>query len=138
MGMTTKAFTATVDGIPAARLPDVIETVRPFLNRLERHDKDGMTAGEYEAEIFERRMQLWRLGDWEAIALTRITREAVRLEWVVGKNRTVWQDVLDEELRKWGRSLGKKRLIVMARPGWASLAKKRGFRELQRAYEARL
>lgn len=127
-----------VEGIPAAILPDVLHIVRPFLQRLERHDKDGKTWPEYEAQILNREAQLWRLGDWEAIAITKVTREAVRLEWVVGKNRRIWQDALDEVLRDWGRTLGKKRLIVLARPGWAALAKKRGFKELQRAYEAKL
>lgn len=136
--MTTKAPTAAVEGVPAADFFEVADIVRPFFARLERHDKDGMTAQEYEAEILDRRLQLWRLGDWEAIAITKVTREAVRLEWVVGKNRNHWQDMLDEELRKWGRAMGKKRLIVLARPGWASLAKRRGFRELQRAYEVGL
>lgn len=127
-----------VDGIPAADFDLHAETIRPFLERLAGHDKDGMTAAEYEAEIRDRTYQIWRLGDWEAIALTQLTREAVRLIWVVGRNRAMWQDKLDEELRAWGRALGKKRMIVSARPGWAKLAKERGFKELQRVYEAKL
>lgn len=129
---------AQIEGIPAARFNDVADFVRPLLKRIERHDKDGETAEEYEARILSKGLQLWRLGDWEAIALTCVTREAIRLEWVVGKNRHSWQNVLDNELRRWGRALGKKRLIVMARPGWAKLAKERGFKELQRTYEAKL
>lgn len=127
-----------ITGIPAGQYAEVQERVWPFLERLEKHDKDGMTAAEYEIGIKARDYQLWVLGDWEAICLTRVTRKAVRLEWVVGRNRHKWQNELDDALRQWGRKLGKERLIVLARPGWAKLARERGFREMQRAYEARL
>lgn len=127
-----------IKGIPADQYQSVAEKVEPLLDRLATHDKDGMTAEEYKGEIIDRNLQLWVLGDFEAIAITKITREAVRLEWVVGRNRHKWQDLLDVELRRWGRSLGKKRFLVLARPGWARLAKKRGFREIQRAYEVTL
>ena len=127
-----------IRGIPASDYPAVEAKVWPFLARIQRHDKDGITAQDYHQMIVNRERQLWVLGDWEAIALTLITPEAVRLEWVVGKNRHKWQDVLDDELRKWGKALGKKRLLVMARPGWAKLAKERGYREMQRAFEVKL
>lgn len=127
-----------IRGVPAIEYPEVREMVWPHLLRIERHDKDGMTAGEYEQGILSRDYQLWSLNDFEAICLSKLTRKAVRLEWVVGHNRHKWQNELDSELRQWGRALGKERLIVMARPGWAKLAKERGFREMQRAYEARL
>ena len=127
-----------VEGIPAAQFDEHAARIRPHLERIERHDKDGVTAAEYEREIWARNLQVWSLGDFEAIAITRVTRDAVRLEWVVGRNRHHWQDQLDTELRIWGKALGKKRFLVLARPGWAALAKKRGFRERQRAYEVRL
>lgn len=122
-------------GVPAAEYAARDQEFRPFLERIERHDKDGITADEYSQLILNRDYQLWDLSG-EAIALTKVTWNAVRLEWVVGKNRHKWQEDLDDVLRQWGRSLGKKRLIVLARPGWAKLADKLGYKEIQRAYEA--
>ena len=136
MGMTTKA--STVNGIPLAEYAAHRDWVWPFLLEIERHDKDGQSAREYEEQIQARDLQVWALGEREGVCLTRVTREAVRLEWVAGKNRNRWQKDLDRALRDWARALGVKRLIVLARPGWASLAKELGYREFQRGYEVRL
>lgn len=127
-----------VRGVPEAEYFNNQRWVLPHLETVARHDKDGQTAAEYEQEILNRCLQLWELGEHDGIALTRVTRDAVRLEWVAGVNRTKWQHQLDEEIRKWGRALGKNRLIIHARPGWAKLASELGYREFQRVYEAKL
>lgn len=112
--------------------------VYPHLEEVARHDKDGMTAEEYERNILDRHYQLWELGERDGICLTRVTRDAVRLEWVAGRDRKKWQGDLDRALRDWARALGKVRVIVLARPGWAKLAEELGYREFQRGYEVRL
>lgn len=126
-----------VNGIPASEYGLHRHWIVPHLETIARHDKDGMTAPEYEDGIVNREYQVWALGEQEGICLTRVMRNSVRLEWVAGRNRKKWQKALDDALREWTRALGKKRLIVMARPGWAALAKELGYREFQRGYEVR-
>lgn len=127
-----------VEGITAQQYPMLRDKIWPHLERLERHDKDGQTAEEYEEKILARDLQVWSLNEFEAIAVTTVSRDAVRLEWVVGRNRHNWQEDLDKALRSWATHLGKKRILVTARPGWASFAKKTGYREAYRTYEAKL
>lgn len=127
-----------VEGILIAELPQFAGQIRAHLNRIARHDKYEKTAAEYEAEIMAGKIQVWSLSNFEAMALTSVQRSCVKLEWVVGHNRHKWQEALDAELRAWANHLGKPRLIVNARPGWARLAKKLGYREMQRVYEVAL
>ena len=126
-----------IRGVLAAEFESRQSEFMPHLERAARHDRFGETAEEIADGILSRRYQLWELGEY-GIALTIVHRDAVQLLWAVGRDRHEWQDHLDNALRQWAQALGKPRLIVIARPGWAKLAKSLGYKEVQRTYEVRL
>lgn len=122
----------TVKGIPSADFWNVRDRVWPFLENFASRDPDGMLAEEMAGEIMDRKTQLWVIGDFQAVAITRVTRLAVRIERAAGVRRHEWQELFDAEIRAWARALGKKRVIGTVRPGWAPFGKKQGYVEKHR------
>ena len=117
-----------IRGILSTDFMSVREKVRPFIENIASRDLDGTTADEIEKDILQRNSQLWVINDFQAICLTHVTREAVRVEAAVGTNRRAWQSELDEHLREWAKRLGKKRVVGLVRPGWYKWAKTQGYR----------
>lgn len=117
-----------ITGIPSKHFPDVRSRVRPFIENIASRDLDGTLPEEIEAEIESATRQLWVINDFQAICLTRVTREAVRIEAATGTRRKEWQEELDEKMVEWARALGKKRVVGLVRPGWYKWAKTRGYR----------
>lgn len=113
-------------------LPAVIDRVWPFLENFAERSPFGDTAEDYAASIRERDAQLWVIGDFQAVALTRVHREAVQITHCAGENREQWQEAFDDEIRQWAQALGKPRIVATVRPGWSRWGKSRGYRELHR------
>lgn len=106
----------------------VKDKVRGYLENIASRDLNGVTADEIEMDIMNRKSQLWVINDFQAICLTTVTRDAVRVEAAVGSQRRKWQAELDDHLKEWARALGKKRVIGLVRPGWYKWAKTQGYR----------
>ena len=123
-----------IRGIPAADYARHRSLIWPFLQGFAGRDLDGVTAEEMEAEILARECQVWAIKDFQALCITRVTRDAVRIERCAGIRRHEWQEELGAELKAWARALGKKRIVSLARPGWAGTAKKHGYREAHREF----
>ena len=122
-----------IRGIPAGDYTDdVRERVRPFLENFAKRDLDGTTVEDFELDILNQDMQLWIINDYQAVVMTRVTRNAVRIERCAGIRRHEWQDEIDSEMEAWGRALGKKYIIGTVRPGWYPYAKTKGYREAHR------
>lgn len=121
-----------VRGIPIAEIGVEMANIRPFLEAFAKRDLDGSTPGDLERDILAGVFQIWCINDWQACAMTRLTDEAVRITHCAGSGRKMWQEDLEETVRKWGRALGAKRIIGTVRPGWAPFARKRGYREAHR------
>lgn len=122
----------TVNGVPSALFDTVAERVWPFLENFARRDVDGITAEEIANDIRNADSQLWIVGDFQAVLVTRVTRDAVRLMMCAGVRRHEWQDAVDKEMREWARALGKKRIVALARPGWSAFGRDKGYREKHR------
>lgn len=128
--MIIRAF--TVSGIPLDAVASNLPAMRPFLENFARRDMDGYTVEDFERDILDGAAQAWKINDWQALALTYLTKEAVRITHCAGSDRTAWQEPLEQAIREWGRALGKKRVVATVRPGWSRFAKERGYREAHR------
>ena len=121
-----------IRGIPADAYPQYRGQVLPFLANFAARDLDGETVADFERRILDRDAQVWCINEFQALALTALTRDAVRITHAAGVRRQDWQEAFDEEIRRWGRALGKKRVVAMVRPGWARWGRTRGYREAHR------
>lgn len=121
-----------IRGVPAAIYGDHRGEAWPYLLHFASRDLDGMTAHDLEMGIIARQRQLWSINDWQAVALTMLTDEAVRITHCAGRGRKDWQEAFDDEMQAWARALGKRRVVALVRPGWARFGKARGYREAHR------
>lgn len=119
-------------GIPRHEFPAARDRLRPFLEDFARHNPDGVTAEMYELGVLQGQWQVWSINDFQAVCLTCLAPEAVRVHGCAGEARNEWQDALDDHLRDWAQALGKKRIVGLVRPGWARWAKTKGYRETHR------
>jgi hypothetical protein len=123
-----------IEGIPADDYMRFRSNILPFLmNFAERSFTGGGAAG-LESDILSRTRQVWKIGDWQALALTTVEPDAVVITHCAGSNREDWQEALDAEIETWARALGKSRIAAHTRPGWAKLAKTLGYRETHRTF----
>lgn len=121
-----------VSGIPAFDFYKHRDRILPFLANFAARDLDGTDVAEFEREILDRKRQVWSINDFQALALTCLTDEAVRITHCAGVRRHEWQEEYDEEMRRWAHALGKKRIIATVRPGWSKWGRTRGYRERHR------
>lgn len=121
-----------IRGVTADDFPRVRGKVMPFLEHFADRSPLGGTAADLAAVILERDAQLWVIGDFQAVALTEVTPDAVHITHCAGERREDWQQAFDDEIRAWARALGKKRVVATVRPGWARWGKSRGYREAHR------
>lgn len=121
-----------ISGVAAGQLSIARARAWPFIEHFAGRDLDGMTAAELWKDLEAKLSQLWIIGDFQAVAITRVTREAVRIERCAGVRRKEWQEHFDEEIKAWAKALGKRRVIGTVRPGWAGFGKSRGYREKHR------
>lgn len=127
---TTRA--PTVRGVQSADFWTVADRVWPFLENFASRDVDGISAEEIATSIASAQRQLWVIGDFQAVCITAVTKDAVRIQMCAGVRRNEWQQAVDEAIRAWALALGKKRIVAMARPGWARFGKTQGYKERHR------
>jgi hypothetical protein len=123
-------------GIPADDVD--LDQLRPWLLHFEARSHGTTTARALEWAILGRDRQLWVCGDWQAVVLTSVHPDAVRIDFCAGRRREDWQQSVDEVIGAWARSLGKTYVISLARPGWAKYARERGYREIHREFAKRI
>lgn len=121
-----------IRGVPVEQFAAVYDRVAPFLDNFAERSPLGSTRADIERSILERDAQLWVIGDFQAVAITNVTPEAVHITHCAGERRQDWQEAFDEEMRAWARALGKKRVVATVRPGWARWGKTRGYKEAHR------
>lgn len=119
-------------GVPAHDLLQHMDSLRPFLENFAKRSLGRWTVDGLTRAILQREKQVWNIRDWQAACLTSLSEENVNIEAAAGIRRHEWQAELDNELRAWGRALGKKRVIALVRPGWAKFGKAQGYREAHR------
>ena len=121
-----------ITGILADEFKRFEAQIWPYLDGFAARDLDGSTAEGLARDILSRDRQMWAINDFQAFALTKVTSKAVRITHCAGERAEEWRDALDDEMRAWAQSMGKARVISLARPGWSKYAKSRGYREAHR------
>lgn len=119
-------------GIPADQYVDHMDSLAPFLRGFAQRSLGRWTLESLEMDIINRDRQIWNIHDFQAVGMTSVGPEAVNIDAAAGVRRREWQEEFDETVKKWARSLGKKRIIATVRPGWARFGKARGYREAHR------
>lgn len=119
-------------GIPADHYAEFRDELAPFLRGFAKRSLGRWTYESLEMDILRRERQVWNIHDFQALAMTSVGADAVNIDAAAGVRRHEWQAELDDVLREWARSLGKKRIIALVRPGWAKWGKTRGYREAHR------
>ena len=74
-------------------------------------------------DIAQRHVQLWRIGDWDALAVTRYRdfpkRGVLCIEWLSGAGMSKWINDLVEALETFGRMMGCEKIeFTTPRKGW--------------------
>lgn len=112
------------------------EHIRPaFENFAER--SDGRWTVDYlVGEVMNRQKQVWKINDWQAVALTSVGPEAayVTMEAVAGSGHLDWYAEFEETVAAWAKALGAKRMFCMARAGWTKSLKAQGYKEIHREF----
>jgi hypothetical protein len=120
-------------GVPVAYVD--WRRVWPVLGHFAIRSGGTTTAEALALEIKGGMRQLWICGDWQAVVLTQVHPDCVSIDFCAGFGREDWQEDVDETIRAWALELGKSRIKVLARPGWAKFARERGYRETHREFE---
>lgn len=119
-------------GIPAVELPTYWDNLQPFFENFAHRSLGRWTVKSLISDVESRERQVWSIRDFQAVCLTSVSPESVNIDACAGIRRHEWQEELDDTLRDWARSLGKKRIIALVRPGWSKFGKKQGYREAHR------
>lgn len=119
-------------GMQSASYPDFAEQLLPFLENFAQRSHDRVTVPELVRRISEAEAQVWVCDDFKAVALTRVDPMNVYFDFCSGSDRIDWQDALEDEITRWARYLGRKRVFINGRPGWSKWAKSKGYHEAHR------
>lgn len=118
-------------GVPVS---EIDRSVMPWLEHFASRSHGTMTAGDLYNDLMNEERQLWVCGDWQAVVLTSVQDNAVSIDCCAGDRREEWQDMVDMVVTAWARTLGKRWVRSVARPGWARYARARGYREAHREF----
>ena len=115
-------------GMNASDVPAYAERLAPFLLNFAEKSHARTTAIQLLDQIQAEHMQVYVVDDFKAVCLTTVHPEHVEINCCAGSDREEWQDDLEAHIREWALFLGKKRVIMITRPGWSKWAKTKGYR----------
>lgn len=121
-----------VVGVLSSDIIDEWESIAPFFANFATRSDGRWTVDDLVRAVGEKKKQIWKVGDWQAVCLTSVDTECVNIEACAGVRRHEWQDDLEAEIIKWARALGKRRVFAIVRPGWAKFMKAKGYKEKHR------
>lgn len=107
-----------------ARLDDLeIAKVRTLLKRLMEKAPSDATLESITDDIVNRRVQVWRINNWEALAVTRVNfrpkHNILTVEWLSGAGMRRWIDTFVETMKMYGTMMGCRRIeFTTQRGGW--------------------
>ncbi|WP_299949073.1 hypothetical protein [uncultured Ruegeria sp.] len=123
-----------IRGVPAAEIPSLLDSLKPFIEKFASISRGRFTVKTLFQDIMERDRQVWVAGDFQAVCMTSIGLSSVNIDFCAGVRAREWQSDLEQEIRTWAISLGKKRIFVTGRRGWERFGKPLGYREIERNY----
>ena len=115
-------------GMNASDVPAYAERLAPFLLNFAEKSHARTTAIQLLDQIQAEHMQVYVVDEFKAVCLTTVHPEHVEINCCAGSDREEWQDDLEAHIREWALFLGKKRVIMITRPGWSKWAKTKGDR----------
>lgn len=115
-------------GIRAADVPLYAGKLAPFLINFAEHSHARSTAIQLLEAVMREEMQAYVVDDFKAVCLTSVHPEHIEINCCAGSDREDWQDDLEAHVAEWAEAIGKKRLIMITRPGWSRWAKTRGYK----------
>lgn len=115
-------------GIHAADVPLYAGNLAPFLINFAEHSHARSTAIQLLEAVMREEMQVYVVDDFKAVCLTSVHPEHIEINCCAGSDREDWQDELEAHVAEWAKAIGKKRVIMITRPGWSKWAKSRGYR----------
>lgn len=114
-------------GIQSSEIPGYAERLAPFLLNFADKSHERATAIQLLERLMSKDMQAWVVDDFKAVCLTSVYPSHIEINCCAGEDRTDWQDDLEGHLAEWALFLGKKRVIMIARPGWSKWARSKGY-----------
>lgn len=115
-------------GIRAADVPLYAGKLAPFLINFAEHSHARSTAIQLLEAVMREEMQVYVVDDFKAVCLTSVHPEHIEINCCAGVDREDWQDALEAHIAEWAAHLGKKRMIMITRPGWSKWARTRGYK----------
>lgn len=115
-------------GLQVEELPEHLDRIAPFLVNFAERSHERATAVELYEKIAAKDMQVWVVDDFKAVCLTSVHPSHVEINCCGGEDREEWADDLEFEIARWALYLGKKRVIMVTRPGWSKWAKTKGYK----------
>ncbi|NJM13957.1 MAG: hypothetical protein HC889_20825 [Synechococcaceae cyanobacterium SM1_2_3] len=116
-------------GIAPEDIPAYSGRLAPFLLNFSDRSLKRATAVELLECAMDGTMQIYVADDFKAVCMTSVHPEHVEINCCSGEDREDWQDDLEAHIAEWAMFLGKKRVIMIARPGWQKWAKTKGYRQ---------
>ena len=114
-------------GIHSSDIPEYAERLAPFLMNFAEKSHSRTTAVQLLDAIMAKDMQVYVADDFKAVCLTSVNTEQNEINCCAGEDRTEWQDELEAHIAEWARFMGKKRVIMIARPGWQKWARGKSY-----------
>ena len=128
------AAASNVEGVLAPEAVEHWGVIEPMLNRILKQYDVGYTTEDVLTALQLREMQLWRIGDWDAIAVTEIYKTpqflALMVIFMAGDGMNEWFDDVMELLEQFARAHGCKFVEARGRRGWVRVGKERGYEEM--------
>lgn len=120
-----------IEGIYPIELIEVWDRAEPLLQRVLDQFDSGYTSEDVLTELQHERMQLWKIGDWDALMVTEIYNvprwRALLIVWCVGDRMDEWLDPAFEMLERFARAHGCKYVEGRGRRGWTKALAHRGW-----------
>lgn len=115
-------------GMNARDVPLYAGKLAPFLLNFAEHSHARSTAIQLLEAVMREEMQVYVVDDFKAVCLTSVHPEHIEINCCAGVDREDWQDALEAHIAEWAAHLGKKRMIMITRPGWSKWARTRGYK----------
>lgn len=133
-GVTRKPSDVSNEPIRIVRVKEMLaewDQVEPLLQRVIARIDSGHSVDDVVTKIQYGDMQLWRVYDWQALAVTQITalpqHRVLSVVYLAGEELKAWLAELTAVLRHYAQQQSCKYIEAYGRDGWRKPAKPLGF-----------
>jgi hypothetical protein len=131
-------------GIPAHRIDDVWDEVRPWIAAACKRSRGKFDENDIRIGLLlgEDQLWIWRTETSYAVGITRIVnypkQRVCTIRIVTGTSATEWQKKAMETIERWAKENGCHAMELCARPGWSRRMRAQGYQETHRYIEKAL